>query len=112
MLFNVFVCCGVLVLKSQNYAANVIPTVSHFMLDSLMTVALVSNVTAPLPDSELKVNQVIGGDKALFTLAMTAYLNPDAKSTNGVLVRDRVLLHIRNIISGGKEPSCRGDLFS
>jgi hypothetical protein len=43
---------------------------------------------------------------------MTAFLNPESKCTNGVLVRDRVLLHIRNIISGGKEPSCRGNLFS
>lgn len=96
---------------------NTIPTpvvqaVSQNMLDSLMNVSLVVNVTNLLPDSELKVNQVIGGDRTLFTLAMTVYLNPDAKSTNGVLVRDRVLLHIRNIISGGKEPSCRGDLFS
>jgi sialate O-acetylesterase len=90
----------------------IVQTVNQNMLDSLMSVALVVNVTNPLPDSELKVNQVIGGDRTLFTLAMTAYLNPDAKSTNGVLVRDRVLLHIRNIISGGKEPSCRGDLFS
>jgi hypothetical protein len=102
-------CLILLCVSGQTIKAQII---SQSLIDSAMTIPMIHNVTNPLPDSELKIDQVIGGDKALFSLAMTAYLNPETKSTSGTLVRDRVMQHIRNIIAGGNEPSCRGDLFA
>lgn len=46
------------------------------------------------------------GTQALFHLALATYVNPEAKSTSGVYTKDRALEHIRNVISGGKEPMC------
>jgi hypothetical protein len=45
-----------------------------------------------------------GGSTAMFYLALAAYLDPKTASQKGVLAKDRVLEHIRSLISGGKEP--------
>ena len=46
------------------------------------------------------------GAQALFHMALATYVNPQAKATNGTYTKDRALEHIRNVISGGKEPMC------
>jgi hypothetical protein len=90
-------------------------SLSQKQIDEAMSVPLVQNVSGPAINTELWTNEIIGKDKAFYFLALAAHLSPDAKSTDGKLVRDRVLEHLRNIISedaDGKshEPSCRGDL--
>ena len=46
------------------------------------------------------------GTQALFHMALATYVNPETKSTSGVYTKDRALEHLRNVISGGKEPMC------
>jgi len=46
------------------------------------------------------------GSLALYYLAFATHIDPQTKSANGVLAKDRALEHIRNLIMGGKEPMC------
>lgn len=48
-------------------------------------------------------NQQVKGIKAMYYLSLAAYFDAQAQSSEGVLAKDRVLEHIRNLISGGKE---------
>jgi len=52
------------------------------------------------------LGQEQAGSHALFYLCLAASMDPDTKSEAGVLASDRALQHIRNLISGGKEPFC------
>lgn len=45
---------------------------------------------------------------AMYLLALMAFENPDMASSTGIKVSDRLLQHIRNIITGGREPSAKG----
>ena len=49
------------------------------------------------------MNFEIIGTTAMFYLAYAAHLDPETRSTAGVLASDRALAHIRHIISGGRE---------
>ena len=76
---------------------------------------MVHNSTGPDINTDLWNGDIIGKDKALYTLALTAFMNPESKSSGGKFVRVRVIEHLRNLIrerSDGKsnEPSARGDL--
>lgn len=48
--------------------------------------------------------------EAFYLLSLMSYYNPNLTSSGGVKVSDRTLEHILQLISGGKEPSCRGAL--
>ncbi len=49
--------------------------------------------------------------KAFYYLTLVAHYDPTAVASDGASVKDRVLGHIRNVISGGKEPDCAGNLM-
>jgi hypothetical protein len=51
------------------------------------------------------------GSMALFYLSLAEYLEPGIQSNGGVFAKDRALAHIRNLISGGKEPHCSNGPF-
>ncbi len=85
------------------------------MIDDAMRIPLIFNTCGPDINTELWTKEVIGKDKALFLLSLSAYLNPELTNSEGKLVRNRVVAHLRNIISldsAGRslEPSGRGDL--
>jgi mannan endo-1,4-beta-mannosidase len=89
---------------------------SQKQMDDAMTMPLIHNVDGPNVNTELWNDNIIGKANTFYFLALTAHLNPNAKSTDGKLVRDRVLEDIRNLITvnangSSNEPSCRGDLF-
>ncbi|MEL6989840.1 MAG: hypothetical protein AAGK97_18675, partial [Bacteroidota bacterium] len=46
--------------------------------------------------------------KALAYMAMAAFFDSSAQSSNGVLASDRVVAHLNHICGGGEEPTCRG----
>ncbi|MDF2921316.1 MAG: hypothetical protein K0R57_230 [Paenibacillaceae bacterium] len=48
---------------------------------------------------------------AFYYLTLAAHLNESTASTDGVLAKDKALGHIRNLISGGKEPNANGGLL-
>jgi|GEM_PF-1015754 len=52
------------------------------------------------------LGQEQAGSHALFYLCLATNLDPNTKSSTGVLAKDRALQHIRNLISGAKEPFC------
>jgi hypothetical protein len=88
---------------------------SQKYIDETMNIPLVHNCGGNDINLELWTDNIIQKDKALYYLALTAYLNPAATSTDGKLVTDRVIEHLKNILTldgNGKsrEPSCRGDL--
>jgi len=85
------------------------------LVDEAMQMPLIHNSSGPGINTELWTDAVIGKDKALYYLALTAYLNPKAQSSDGRSVAGRVAETIKYILSedaSGKsrEPSCRGDL--
>jgi hypothetical protein len=51
------------------------------------------------------------GSLSLFYLSLAEYFQPGIQSSTGVLAKDRALVHIRNVISGGKEPHCSNGPF-
>jgi hypothetical protein len=51
------------------------------------------------------------GSLSLFYLALAEYLQPGIGSKAGVPAKDRALEHIRNLISGGREPHCSNGPF-
>lgn len=62
-------------------------------------------------DQERGTNQSIAYQaKSFYFLVLTTHFNPEAKDTSGKLVKDQALAHIRNLISGGKEPHASGNL--
>jgi hypothetical protein len=90
-------------------------SLSQIRIDEAMNVPIVHNASGPDINTELWTDKIVGKDKALYFLALNAYLNPKIKSTDGRLVRVRVMEHLRNIIAEdstakSREPSCRGDL--
>jgi len=98
---------GIITINAQN--------LSQKYIDETMTISLVHNCGGNDINIELWTNNIIQKDKALYYLALTAYLNPAATSTDGKLVTDRIVEHLKNILTldvNGKsqEPSCRGDL--
>lgn len=46
--------------------------------------------------------------KAIAYLAMAAHFAPNAVASNGASITDRLLVHLRHLISGGEESSTRG----
>jgi hypothetical protein len=51
------------------------------------------------------------GSLALFYLSLAEYIQPGIQSKAGVPAKDRALEHIRNLISGGREPHCSNGPF-
>ena len=80
------------------------------LIDSAMNMPLLYNITDSNIDTEIKNDGAIGKDKMLFAMALESYRNPALVDSEGNNVADKVVEHLRNIISGGKEPACRGDL--
>jgi hypothetical protein len=86
-----------------------------------MNIPLVYNVGGPDINTEAWNDAIIQKDKALYYLALNAYLNPAAANARGVLCSTQVVNHLRNIISysaasgttpeKSNEPSCRGDIL-
>lgn len=102
-LLSIFLfCCHLHVFPSE--------TLPSTLIDRAMELPLIHNVTDPDIDIEIKTDGVIKTDKMLFAMAMEAYRNPFLVDSRGDTVANRVAEHLRNIISGGKEPACRGDL--
>ena len=105
--FIFFMMCAVTSVKAQS--------VSQKQIDEAMSVPLAYNTCGQNINTELWTDAIVGKDKAMYFLALTAHLDTNARSSDGRFVRDRVLEHLKNIISedsNGKsrEPSCRGDL--
>lgn len=50
--------------------------------------------------------------QAFHYLSLVAHFNPNAKDSKNNLVKDKVLAHYRNMISGGKEPYCGQPLYA
>ena len=46
--------------------------------------------------------------KAIAYMAMVAYFEPNARASNGVKAADKVVQHLKYIITDNHEPSCRG----
>lgn len=52
----------------------------------------------------------VKSSRAAHLLAVTVWHNADATATNGTLVRDRLLAHLRRYIQAGREPSANGGI--
>lgn len=48
--------------------------------------------------------------EAMYMLALMSFYHPDLAATDGTTVSERLVIHIQDLVSGGKEPSCRGGL--
>jgi hypothetical protein len=55
-------------------------------------------------------NNILHSSKAMYILALASYDDPDIAGADGTKAKERLLQHIRNMISGGKEPGCRGGI--
>lgn len=56
-------------------------------------------------------NDVLSRAPAFYFLSLVALLDPNAKSSQGTLVRKRVLAHVRNLLVGGNEPYAGGGIL-
>jgi hypothetical protein len=89
----------------QGYAYAQTLTPSPDVLSLALTSSLVRWQASPGPNEEYTAFNSLTTGKAMNYLALVAYHNP----ANDIVV-ERLLLHIRNVISGGREPTCRGTI--
>lgn len=59
---------------------------------------------------DFKWGVTLHNSEVIFYLALASYYNPNLTSSGGTKVSNRLIAHLTYLISGGKEPACRGAL--